>query len=473
MRAKRLSIILVLAGAAAFSRLPREVRAQGLGPKASAAPSASVAATALAAPSASASSITVNEEAPPPLSKPTRVLAGWKELWGEIGKDSLDLRIALAELERAEAATRISKGAVYPTVNGVVSLTHVPESGSGSSAIATPARDTFSAQLNVNATLINLRGFHAVGTAKVNEEIAKLSITDVRRRLGLNLSRAVVGIASAQRLAELNRIAVDAARDRLKLTRMRLAAGVGDTRDLVRAQQDLAASRAQIAPADEALRQSREALAQLLGTTGELGLAADSEGLAAELLGFCGSAPPADRPDLLIAKKQIEVAKRNVDDITLKFFPTLTAQLSAGTVGPAFGGPFTNGWSISGVLTIPIYDGGIRYGEKRDRIAVVEEAKVRALQAEIGVVIERAQARRAIDVANAALGSAKEARDLAKEADRLARVAYAAGIGTNFDLIDAGRLLRQAETTLVLRELDVARAKISLPFIEGSCAGLG
>ncbi|GAC1352837.1 MAG: hypothetical protein NVSMB1_19730 [Polyangiales bacterium] len=425
---------------------------------------------------------TVNEDEPSPISTSTRSFAGWADLWSEVGKGSIDLRIALAEIERAEAATRIAYGGVLPTAIGQVVYTHIPPSGEGT-AFSRPAGNFLSSQLTVAATLINLRGFHAIGTAKVGEEIARLSLADVRRRLGLNLSRAVVGITSALRLAELNRIGVSTSLERLVLTRKRLAAGVGDNRDLVRAQQDVAVARATLAPADEALRQAREGLAIVLGTSGELDVGSDSEGLQRDLIAFCGAGSVATmRVDEVIAQKQIELAKRNVDDIALKFVPTLTAQLNVSSLGsltnvdsPAGSPPpsnFAPGWSVQGILTIPFYDGGVRYGERRDRRALVEEARARAVQVAVSIVVERSQARRAIDVALSAQSSAKEARDLAKEADRLARVAYAAGVGTNFDLIDAGRRLREAEDQLVLRDLDLARAKISLPFVEGKCAGV-
>ena len=39
------------------------------------------------------------------------------------------------------------------------------------------------------------------------------------------------------------------------------------------------------------------------------------------------------------------------------------------------------------------------------------------------------------------------------------------------DLIDAGRTLRTAETQLILRDLDLASARLSLPFLQGNCAG--
>jgi outer membrane protein TolC len=396
-----------------------------------------------------------------------RTLTGFRAMWKELPKSSPDLRIALAEIERAEAATRIAKANVTPTLDGSASISYSPSAGGN-----------LQLSLVAAATLINLRGFHAIGTAKVREEIVALSLIDVRRRVGLALSRAAAAVYASDKLSRGDRVSLELALQRLVLTKKQLAAGIGDLRDLVRAQQDVAASRAVIAPADENLVRAEEGLGALLAIPGAVAVSSEFDALEKEVLGFCGApTTDEDRVDVAIAKKQIVVAERNVDDITLKFFPTLTAQASVGEGGPAFGGPafgrsWSSGWSVSATLSVPLFDGGVRYGEKRDRVAQVEEAKARAVQTEVASLVERAQARRAIGVAVAAQVAAKEARDLAAEADRLAKLAYAGGVGTNFDLIDAGRRLREAETTLVVRDLDVVTARLALPFVEGSCAGL-
>ncbi len=424
------------------------------------------------APISPASSVKVDESPPKPVQKASKVLPGFKALYAQLPKAVADLRIALAEVTRAEAATRVALGQVLPTLNGSVALAYAPPRG-GAGRPFTPTGATLQTGLTANATLINIRAFHQIGTQEMLEEVARLGVREVRRKLALSLSRGAASIAAAGRISEGHRTSLEAALQRLNLTRTRLAAGVGDKRDLVRAQQDVAAARAVIAPADESLMQAEEGLAIIIGSTGSVGLAIDLEDLEKEVQSFCG--PPGgakERLDVTIAKKQIDVAERNVDDITLKFLPTLTAQASTNVFGLAFDGPYAAGWQVGLTMSIPLYDGGIRYGEKRDRIASVEIARARAMQVELASLVERAQARRAIDVAVAAQTSAKEARDLAAEADRLARVAYANGIGTNFDLIDAGRRLRETETTLVLRDLDVTRARLALPFVEGNCNGV-
>ncbi|MBK7400859.1 MAG: TolC family protein [Myxococcales bacterium] len=413
----------------------------------------------------------VNEDPAPPIPKPGRSVGSFKELWSLLPKNASDLRIALAEVERAEAATRIAQGAVLPQANASLGFTWSPASAFGAGGTTFGGLNA-NAQLSVTATLVNLRAFHNIGTVKVGEEITALGVLEVRRKLGLSLARAVASIVAAQRLAEGNRESLELSRQRLGLTRKRLAAGVGDARDLVRALQDVAAARASVAPNDESLLQAQEGLGVVVGTTDAIGVTTDLDGLEGQLVGFCGKGSGKPRTDIQIAKKQILVAERNVDDITLKFMPNLTAGLSAGVSGRAFDGPWNTPLNLSLTLSIPLYDGGIRYAEKRDRIALVEEAKARAVAVELAARIEQAQAKRALGVAVAAQTSAKEARDLAAEALRLAQLAYEGGVGTNFDLIDAGRLLRQSETTLVLRDFDVARARLVLPFLDGACDGL-
>ncbi len=438
---------------------------------ASASASAKASAAALAASSAAAD---VDESEPPPLPKATKSVAGWRALWDEGAKSNLDLRVAVDEIERAEAATRVAWGGVLPTATGVVTLGYASTSNTLFATV--PTGSSLSGDLVVVAPLVHLRNAHAIGTARVGEDVARLSLVDVRRRFALSLSRALLSIAAARRLAEIYRVGLRGALARLELTRARVGIGVGDARDLLRAQQDVASARAAIPGADEALRQAREGLAILFGQTGELDVAGDPSALQAELATFCGAATSGTpRADVAIAKKQVELAQRNVDDVALLFAPTLSARLDLGTLGAPLAGPYANGWSVLGVLTIPLYDGGVRYGEKRDRVALVDESRARALQTEVAVATEGAQARRAIEVAVAAEHAAREARDLARKIDEAQRGAYEVGASgtTNFDVIEAGRSLRQAEGLLVVRELELARARVSLPFVDGSCAGVG
>jgi outer membrane protein TolC len=56
---------------------------------------------------------------------------------------------------------------------------------------------------------------------------------------------------------------------------------------------------------------------------------------------------------------------------------------------------------------------------------------------------------------------AERGRDLARETERLSRIAFQAGTGTSLDLIESGRRLREAESQLALQEFGVVQARLA------------
>ncbi len=65
--------------------------------------------------------------------------------------------------------------------------------------------------------------------------------------------------------------------------------------------------------------------------------------------------------------------------------------------------------------------------------------------------------------------AAAGATDLAKETARLSQIAFESGAGTSLDLIDSGRVLRQAELDLAVKELSVVQAKIAALLAMSAC----
>jgi outer membrane protein TolC len=150
--------------------------------------------------------------------------------------------------------------------------------------------------------------------------------------------------------------------------------------------------------------------------------------------------------------------------------PTLNAQstLSSTTADVGSGTPRTT-WNVSAVLSIPIWDGGARYGALRSARALREEATLQVEAARRGATVGVAQAGRGIPVAEAALDVAREARRLAAGVDQLTQTAYRAGQGTSLELVLAASALRQAEVELALREFEVVRARLEALFALARC----
>ena len=83
--------------------------------------------------------------------------------------------------------------------------------------------------------------------------------------------------------------------------------------------------------------------------------------------------------------------------------------------------------------------------------------------------VEVQQASRAVEVAKQNLGVSTKSRQLAAESARLARIAFVAGHGTSFDLIDADRRLREAELDLAVKEFELIRAQIAALLAVSAC----
>ena len=118
---------------------------------------------------------------------------------------------------------------------------------------------------------------------------------------------------------------------------------------------------------------------------------------------------------------------------------------------------------------MPFYEGGAREGALRENRALADEATQRLEAARRAASVQVTQARRAVEVAEQNRRVAERARDLARETERLSRIAFQAGTGTSLDLIESGRRLREAELQLALQEFGLVQARIAALLAVSRC----
>jgi outer membrane protein TolC len=251
--------------------------------------------------------------------------------------------------------------------------------------------------------------------------------------------------------------------------RLRLESGT--KLDVVRAEQDANLARNSVVSSDEALRQAREALGLALGSAEPYGVSPNIslDAVARDAGRICNPAKPDDRADVRAARADLEVAERGVTDVKLGYLPTaaVSSIMSYGSEVLVPGKHYA--WSIQGVISWTIWDGGSRYGESRTANAGVAQGKERVEVARRGATLESSQATRGIQVAEQARVLAEQGRDLAKETARLSQVAFEAGNATSFDLVESARRQREAELNLAVREFDLVKAKITALLASASC----
>ncbi|HEY7372974.1 MAG TPA: TolC family protein [Polyangia bacterium] len=373
--------------------------------------------------------------------------------------------VAVDEVRRADALVTQARAGWLPTLFGNGSYTRLDHDRVlGGSRLA--AADQLAGNLQLTVPLVAAQGWTATHRAKSQLRIAEASAADTRRLVAQTTARAYITVVAQHRLVAASETARETAKAHYDYAHTRLQGGIGHSIDEVRAQQDLAAVETQLQANLARLALAREALGVLLAADAPVDALEDVE-LAAP-----PSMPEAleavrGRTDVKVLNMRIGSAQQARDDVWAYYAPYLAAvgqpfvQYPPTSLQPKYG------WQAQLVLTLPLYDGGLRSGVTRERDAVLDEAKVnfeaglRQAESEVRADFE------AMVRADAALTSSRDAARLARRALDLANLAYKAGATTNLEVIDAARSARDADTAAAQSE-DLARqARLDLLVASG------
>lgn len=403
---------------------------------------------------------------------PKRVLSSWQEGIAYLRARSTDLKIALDQVLQAEAQTRIALAQYLPGINANNAggatyahqfFTHSIPAVPGLSTPTIPTQNTYSASLQLQQAIINVQEFDQISIDELSENASRLSVEAEKRTLALSLANQIVAVVTAEREADINRVGLRVALEQLEITNRKHALGAANGLDVVRAQQNAANARATLVTGDESLREAREALGLTLGVPEETGVAAnvDVSGLASSAMESCRAvADLSARSDVAAAQVQVDVAKRNLRNVWFSFLPTvgLGSSLSASSPVPAnYPNPV---WNLVLNLEVPIWDGGVRYGNLRNARAAEDIAAQQLESLKRQAIVQIEQARRQLVVAEATDKVATEQRDLAAQNDSMTQAAYSMGQGTSLELVTASEAHRQAEINLALQDFNVVKARL-------------
>jgi outer membrane protein TolC len=417
--------------------------------------------------------------------RPAVELSSWDEALGRLKARSVELRLALAQLERAEAQARLALAPLLPTVRTSLSVQEsllgrgslvlegggsvdVGEGGDG----PRPTSPLAAVRASAVQPLINVPSWYRLSAARALERAEQASARDVWRLLLRELARGLVAVVAAERVVQLDRagLADAQARHRLALEAERL--GSGRKLDALRTARDLEVARAELLASVESLRRTREALGQALGAGAEVGLVPDFrlEGLRRSVAALCRPLWGEPRSDLVAARQVVEAAEDTLAGARTAYVPTLGLQSSLTALSVDPGLARVSSWNIAAVLEVPLWDGGARGATVRVEEAGLTVARQQLESVQRALEVEVAQARRGIALAESLRLTAQGAREAAARTDELTREAFREGVATSLELVQSAADLRAAERTLALRELDLVQARVDALLAEAECS---
>jgi len=247
----------------------------------------------------------------------------------------------------------------------------------------------------------------------------------------------------------------------------RLGLGLGNAVDDSRAEQELRTDEAQVKNAEIALVRAQSALAVLLSDE-DLVDAADEVDLGTPIAGSSAIDDARARRADVRALEARELAAHNLEGDDWVFYaPSLLAQAQAFRQTETALQP-GKGWQATLVLSIPFYDGGLRYGVRKERRANDAEARTQLAATLRQVSVEVRTAFRVLASTDESLRSSRAAAQAAATAARLADTAYRAGATTDLEVVDAERRARDAESQVALAEDAARQARLDLLLATGA-----
>jgi outer membrane protein len=432
------------------------------------------------------------------------------------------LEDASASIRRAQAVVQEARAFMRPrldaqtglTIQGPIptfAITQPPTVPGGQARTQEVAfGQTFSRNLSVSGTFDP----DPFGRLRANRRIAERSVNVARGSLFVTQNELVFSVQNvyltalrARELIAVAQEAIEAAREQLRVAEAQFRAGTAPEFDVLRASVQVANLRQSLVTADATYRRTLVSLAELLSLEPQtrvelvpLALPPEPDAVAAvatrrvlEPDGAPASGPAETAASGGLVPQSVETAlaeaysrrpevyraewTRRVAEAQLSLQRKgLTPSVNLGvhflyTPDQTGFAVETKTWSIVANLAIPIWDAGLTRARVRQARAGVQSASAQAQSARDAVTEE--VKRTLIDLEEAADRRRAAAANTvqAREALRIARVRYTAGLAPNVEVTDAEAALTQARSNEVNAAYDYLAALANLNRSLGRYAG--
>ncbi|MDB6045434.1 MAG: multidrug transporter [Gammaproteobacteria bacterium] len=405
---------------------------------------------------------------------------GWREFFPDPQLQELialalannrDLRVAVLNVESAQARYRVQRAELFPTIaatgteqverfpSGVFSFGGGAAAGSSTTPVTAGGTIFRFFDAGVGFTNYELDVFGRIRSLDHAALQQYFNFAETRRSVQLTL---VAEVASAYLAVLADRTLLDITRDTLKsqdesyaLTQRMFGAGTTTELALSQAETTVDTARANLAQYNRQIAEDRDALQLLLGAPipddVDFSRGLDRGPAVAELEEGIPSDVLVRRPDVLAAEHQLQAASAQIGAARAAFFPSIILTGTYGTASSQLSGLFKSGsqaWTFSPQISVPIFAGGANVANlqatKLARDTAVAQYE-KAIQTAFREVADGLAARGTLDDQLAAQQALLAA---STRAYRLADMRYRGGVDSYLAALDAQRSLYTAQQQL-------------------------
>ena len=319
---------------------------------------------------------------------------GWREFFPDPQLQQLialaltnnrDLRVAVLNVQSAQAQYRIQRAELFPTINAsaVEQVQEIPISvleaefpnassaaaGAAGSAAPTGGITVRTYNVGVGFTNYELDLFGRIRSLSHAALQQYFSSGETRRSVQLTLvaevATAYLTVLTDQTLLNITRDTLKSQEESYALTQKMFSGGTTTELALRQAETTVDTARAELAQYNRQLGQDRDALQLLLGAPIPDGIdfsaGLDRANMVAELEEGIPSDVLVHRPDILAAEHQLMAANAEIGAARAAFLPAISLTGNFGTESSQLSGLFKAGsraWTFSPDISLPIFAGG-------------------------------------------------------------------------------------------------------------------
>ena len=392
---------------------------------------------------------------------------GWREFFADTHlsqvihlalQNNRDLRVAVLNIEKSRAQYRISRSALFPSIDATASETaqQLPADVSQTGTALTTRQ--YSVGLGFSAYELDV--FGRVRSLKRQALESYFATRETRRSVQISTIAEVAAnyltlAADTERL-HLAQSTLDSQSNSYSLNQRSFDVGVISALSLRQAQTSVESARADVARYLSQVAQDKNALTLIVGSAVPPELLPTSLADALNALRDLPAGVPSDllqrRPDIAAAEHELLAANANIGAARAAFFPSISLTANGGTSSSSLSGLFDSGsrtWSISPSLTLPIFHAGANIAaldsstaDRNIRIAQYEKAIQTAFREAADALAQREHLGDQLSAQSALV-------DAATDAFRLSTARFDKGVDSYLSVLDSQRVMYSAQQDLI------------------------
>lgn len=376
-----------------------------------------------------------------------------------------DLRLAVLNVQRAQAQLGVTRADRLPTVGAGLTQSATP-SGGGTARSYTAGLQVSGWEIDLFGRLANLgeAAQAQVLASEAGRRSAELALVAGVASSWLTLAADTDLLASTRRLVESREAS-------MKLAQLRFDKGAASSLELQSARLLLEQAHAARAQLQRQRDQDLNALTLLAGgpVPAELLPTASTSAMAGETLAAVpvglSSQVLLQRPDVIEAEQQLVAASANIGVARAAFFPRLTLTASAGQASTSLSDLFSAGqfaWTMSSQLLATVFDAGRNKANLEGAKIARDIAVAQYEKAVQSAFRDTADALAGLDTWRDQLAAQQTQLDATRETARLTDLRYQNGAASELERLDAQRSLLSAEQALVQVRLGEQLNRVAL-----------